>query len=70
MGKLLLLLVLAKDALIAIPIFSMTVLSMIGFFNSCYCASGFIYRFGGAFMELRPDHSCTWTCSYTWSLPH
>jgi hypothetical protein len=60
------LLVLAKDALVAIPIFSMVVLSTIGFFNSCYCASRYIYLFGGAFVELRPVHSCIWTCAYTW----
>ena len=48
MGKWFSLLVLAKDALVVISIFSMMVLSTIGFFNSCYCSSGFLYRFGGA----------------------
>lgn len=59
MGKWFLLLVLAKDALVPIVIFSMTLLSPIGFFDSYYCASEFNFRFGGAFMELWPDHSCS-----------
>lgn len=58
MGKGFLLLVLAKGALVLIPIFSMMLLSMIGFFDSNYYAIEFSFRFGGAFMELRPDHSC------------
>jgi hypothetical protein len=70
MGKWFSLLMLANDAMVAIPIFNMMVLSTIGFFNSCYCATGFIYLFGGAFVELRPDHSCIWRCLYTWPLPH
>ena len=34
-------------------------LSTIGFFDSYYYAIEFSFRFGGAFMELRPDHPCT-----------
>lgn len=58
MGKWFLLLVLAKGALVLIPIFSMMLPSTIGFFDSYYYAIESSFRFGGAFMKLRPDRSC------------
>jgi hypothetical protein len=48
-------LILAKDFLIGVPLLLMIVLSACGWFNSCYCSSGFIWRRSMARVDLVPD---------------
>ena len=55
LGKLLSIVVLIKDFLVAVPILVMVVMSTCGYFNSCYCSSGFILRRGSANVVLKPD---------------
>jgi hypothetical protein len=55
LGKWLSIIVLMKDFLVAVPILVMVVFSTCGYFNSCYCSSGYIYRRGSAHVDLRPD---------------
>lgn len=55
LGKSLSIIVLIKDFLVAMPILVMVMFSTCGYFNSCYCSSGYIYRRGSARVDLRPD---------------
>ena len=47
--------VLVKDALIALPIMTIIILSACGMFNVCYCWSGFLYHPGSAHVPLKGD---------------
>ena len=55
LGKWLSIIVLIKDFLVAVPILVMVVFSTCGYFNSCYCSSGYIHRRGSAHVDLRPN---------------
>lgn len=55
LGKWIPVLVLIKDFVVGIPILIVVTLSTCGWFNSCYCSSGVIWRRRNARVDLRPD---------------
>jgi hypothetical protein len=55
LGKWLSIMVLTKDFLVAVPTMTLIAVSSCGYFNSCYCSSGVIWRHGSAHVDLRPD---------------
>jgi hypothetical protein len=48
-------LVLIKDAIVGIPLLIIVILSAVGWFNSCWCSSGVLWRHSNARVDLRPD---------------